>query len=475
MRRFYIFLIGLLTSSIVMAQVQVTLQVDMSLETPAPDTVSVAGSFQVAAGFPSDWTPGATLLTDQGNGVWSVDVTLPANTSYEYKFLAGTAWGTDEGVPGACAVNGNRGLNVPASGPYVEPLVCFGQCGPCPTQVDTVDVTLRVSMKRVGILVGISDTVSVAGNFQAAAGFPNDWTPGSTIMTDANNDSIYEVTVRLPEGTYAYKFINGTAWGFDETVPAACNVGGNRELVVVGDGDLNTITDTILNVVCFGRCTETCPPVLPPISVTFKVDVTELINNGTLNSSGIYVGGSFENPAWTKTALAMSQNGAIFEITVDSIDPDEYQFKFWNTDDGDDTKAEQSDFIALGCGISSGVGGSNRLLDLIGVTVDTILPTFYFDSCSFSAPGSVAALFPNKVNKSVSVYPNPFSDYATVTFDNVSSRTITITDLSGKVIREINTNDATVRIEKNGLRSGMYLINITEANGISYSSKLLME
>ena len=77
-----------------------------------------------------------------------------------------------------------------------------------------------------------ADVVSVAGNFQKAAGFENDWAPGITVLKDDNCDFIYEITVELPPGAYEYKYINGDAWGEDEAVPTDCATGGNRNCQV---------------------------------------------------------------------------------------------------------------------------------------------------------------------------------------------------------------------------------------------------
>ena len=216
MKKFFTFLLVLLTISTVKAQsYNVTFQVDMKNEATIADTISVAGNFQAAAGFASDWTPGITILTDPDmDSVYTGTFSMPAG-SYEFKYLNGTTWGTDEGVPGGCAVNGNRGETVSAN--TTIPVVCFGQCGPCPVSVDTVTVTFQVDMANE--VVG--DTVSVAGDFQSEVG-DNDWTPGQTVLTDPDMDGVYTLTVDLPEGTYGFKYINGTAWGQDESVPSAC-------------------------------------------------------------------------------------------------------------------------------------------------------------------------------------------------------------------------------------------------------------
>ena len=130
--------------------------------------------------------------------------------------------------------------------------------GPRCASAQSFDVTFQVDLSQVGL---IASTVSVAGSFQAAAGFPSDWTPGSTVMTDDDMDGVYTVTVQLPAGSYEYKFLNGDAWGTDEAVPGACQVNGNRGLTV--NGALS------IPVVCFGEC-EAC--VVPVTLMNFEVD-----------------------------------------------------------------------------------------------------------------------------------------------------------------------------------------------------------
>ena len=102
--------------------------------------------------------------------------------TFQYKFINGGVVGSWEPVPSACAVNQNREVII--SGNTTIPVVCFSKCDPCLNNVDTVKVTLRVDMTNETT----GDTVSVAGDFQLAAGFSGDWTPGTTVLTDANMD-----------------------------------------------------------------------------------------------------------------------------------------------------------------------------------------------------------------------------------------------------------------------------------------------
>ena len=436
----------------------VTFEVDMNNQASIADTVSVAGSFQAAAGFASDWTPGITRLTD-GNmdGIYDITVQLPAG-SYEYKFLNGAAWGTDEGVPGACQVNGNRGVTV--SGNTTIGVVCFGMCAACPQNVDTVDVTFQVDMRNEMI----NATVSVAGDFQSdvpGMGW-SDWTPGSTVLTDGNNDSIYDLTVRLPEGTYAYKYVNGTAWGEDESVPSACAVNNNRELVVAGPGPIT------IPLHCFASC-SLCVPPLPAVNVTFRVDM----NNEIVNASGVYVSGSFQNPAWVKDTLLMldPDMDGIYEFTK-SIVPAEYQFKYYNGDGGD-PDGETHNFELDGCGASNGVGGWNRILDITGQLTDTILPIWEYNSCTVT-PTAIE----NGLGYAFEVYPNPFGNAAVIRLDrdDNSAYTLRIVNITGQVVmQKENLMENRVEIARGGLNAGLYFVEIQDAEGRTATKKVIVQ
>jgi hypothetical protein len=122
-------------SSCFACTVDVTLQVNMAWEVAnnaiSADGIHVAGDFQ-------GWNPGATAMTDANNdGIYEVTINVPANSSIQYKFINGNAWGQDEPVPGACAVTGttNRGATFAYGDSTMAP-VCFGKCTDCMASLD---------------------------------------------------------------------------------------------------------------------------------------------------------------------------------------------------------------------------------------------------------------------------------------------------------------------------------------------------
>ena len=580
MKKLYIICLLLLAGIGVSAQnFAVTFQVDMSNETAA-DTVSVAGSFQAADGG-TDWTPGATVLTDgNSDGIYTYTAMIPAG-SYEYKFLNGKAWGTDESVPGGCATNNNRGITV--SGDTTIGVVCFGMCGPCPSAVDTAYVTFAVDMSNETVS---ANGVHVAGAF-GGAGYPNwdpagitltntsgniysttlklpqgdyqfkfvngndwsspesvptacevssnreysvmgdndnesevltdtstylvafgaclpvdsvdvtikldmkgqilcgggvhvpgafdaggypAWDPAGIALTDDNSDMVYEVTLRLPEGTYAHKFVNGSDWGGVEAIPGACLVDGNRSLEVMGNGDAFSDVLSQTYEICFASCAMSCPAVNDPIDVTFRVDM----NNEIVDAGGVYVAGTLPCAGWVKDSFEMKDDDGdgVYEYTWTDLPTGLYQFKFYNGTCGDDGCSETHDFKTDGCGDDNGVGGWNRTIDLSSATANTILPAYFWNSCDESS-ASVKDLNLDVFN----VFPNPAKNQVTIKFNNDlnANFTASLVDLTGRELVSNQGNANEITLNWNSITSGLYIVKLTNASGAIATKKLFVD
>ena len=315
----------------------VTFQVDMTNETVSPDGVHVAGSF-------NGWDTDSTEMLPIGNNIYAATLELNEGGYYEFKYLNGNAWGTDETVPASCANGNNRYLTVPATDTTTV-AVCFGSCDPC-SSITYVDVTFQVDMSEVDSVS--TDGVHIAGSFQG-------WDPSATLMTD-NGNGIWSYTATLESGNYyEYKYINGTAWGADESVPPDCNQNGNRYLTA-------PLNDSTIDIVCFASCTICNPPLH---DVTFTVDMS----TQNVSPDGVHIAGSFQG--WDPAATPMTNvGGNYYQVTLSLGESNYYEYKFinGNTFDG-------AEFVPGECNQNG-----NRYLTV--PAADTTLDTVCFGECS---------------------------------------------------------------------------------------------
>ncbi|MCC2548219.1 T9SS type A sorting domain-containing protein [Hymenobacter sp. BT175] len=226
--------------------VPLTFRVNMTGQTVAAAGVHVAGNFQAAAGFPGDWNPATTLLTDPDNdNIYEVTVNVPAGT-YLYKFVNGNAWSGAELVSTSCGVadgggNVNRQVML-GSAALRLPAVRFGECG----------TVVRFAVNMRGRTVPRTG-VHVIGNFQTLAGYAANWDPTAILLTDMNGDQIYEADVTLTApGQFLYRFVNGNTLAAAEAVPAACGTAdgtGTLARTLDATAPVNTVP-----TVCFGTC-----------------------------------------------------------------------------------------------------------------------------------------------------------------------------------------------------------------------------
>ncbi|MES2592701.1 MAG: T9SS type A sorting domain-containing protein [Bacteroidota bacterium] len=79
-------------------------------------------------------------------------------------------------------------------------------------------------------------------------------------------------------------------------------------------------------------------------------------------------------------------------------------------------------------------------------------------------------------NMIVSILPNPFSSYATIIFSNTQQNTsIKIRDVLGKEIKHINFSGMYCKIERDEMKAGIYLIQITYTNNNIENRKIVIE
>lgn len=362
MKNFYAFTVCLLVAVAGMAQVPVTFQVDMNDETVSADGVHIAGGFQ-------GWDPAATMMSDDDmDGVYEVTVDLPADSTYEFKFINGMSWDFVEDVPPTCQVevagNDNRFLTIGDDATEAFYHVCYGSCAAC----GMTTVRMRVDMSVESAVS--PNGVHVAGNFQG-------WDPAGTPMSDANGDGVWETWASfypdsLEDGMLVFKYINGNSWSNPNEALAGEDCAddfGNRVLELTSENMVMVGDSSTLAAPCFNAC-GTC---VSPTQVTFRVDMT---TQETVSVNGVHIAGSFQG--WTPSANPLSDDDGdgIWEATI-GIAPGDIQFKFINGNDwsGNGDGNVDNELIVGDCAAE---GSDNRALN---VGSESIVYEVCYNSC----------------------------------------------------------------------------------------------
>jgi len=410
-------------------------RVDMTQEVDGvnPVGVFIAGDFQ-------GWNPAGTQLIDpDGNGTFEGYFSIGSATSTNFKFLNGNDWAFEETIPAECNVSGNRNLAV-SDANTVADVICFSACGPC--QLPT-PVLFRVDMSLQTVN---ADGPHVAGSFQG-------WNPAdaNTLMLDPDGDNIYEVTILMQPGTYQYKFVNGDAWADgDESIPADCNVGGNRE-VVVG-------ADPVVEHYCYKQCGAECVTDPDAADITFRVNMFSTAPS----AAGVWMIGGFTTPVWQAGAVQMTDDNldGVYECTVNVSGVADIQYKFVNGDVTVSTNEESAGIV--NCGISNGIGGYNRIHTRTGIA--EVLNTVCFDSCADCIIGIQEAMALTVLN----AYPVPANEFVTLSFGQVKSAPITVRVMNnlGQVVSSqymgnLPTGNNQVLVNLEGVASGIYAIELS--------------
>lgn len=437
MKKIYLLLSAMLTGGVILSQATfpVTFQVDMATQTVGPNGVRIAGNFQVAAGFPSNWDPAATQLTQVGTStVYSVTVNLVPGT-YEYKFINGNSWGSDESVPAACATNGNRTVTV--SGATVVPLVCFGMCTTCPAgPLPKYSVTFQVDMQN---FCGTFDSVTLAGTVA-------NWNQGVKMNPSATNPNLYTVTIDVDSGSHEYKF--------------RTHSGGNTNWEGLPNRLITISNAQTVPVTCFNQTTP-CSPKPADGPVTFRVDLSA----GPVPADTVFLIGDFTTPAWQAGRVPLSPIGnGVYEVTIPNLCPAILYFKFVNGDVSNVANEESfPDPNDRACVEPNGLGGFNRVYTRTG---NNDVAQYKWNSCE-----KLTISLRESTLQSFAIFPNPANDMMTVRLGE-KSYTLRLTDVGGRLIAEWSKVTGDFNIYKNNLASGIYMLQIIDATGKTATQKV---
>jgi len=230
-------------------QVYMTFQVNM--EYTAVDTTGVW-----LAGGTGFATPGVNEMYPIGDSVYSK--TLPADTGFYsmFTFLSSNdpGWGSKENIVGKpCAAGTYSDRDMVGYSATMGLMsdfhyrTCFGECttdGTCPVPASPVNVTFQ------------SDR-SNSPSFTTAyiSGTMNGWSGDANMMSDADGDGVYDVTLSLLQGSYEFKF-TADNWAIQEnfdptTADSVCTlttVSFTNRFITIGQAD------TTLDVQCWEEC-----------------------------------------------------------------------------------------------------------------------------------------------------------------------------------------------------------------------------
>jgi hypothetical protein len=323
---------------------------------------------------------------------------------------------------------------------------CFASCDVSCVTLPTYNATINVDMRyNCGFDVNSNDSVDVAGTFNNYQGGP------AYLLSDADNDGIYSITLPLQAGEFQYKariIRNGNFSGGWE--------GGSNTIVMLQ-------SDTTLATRCFGLPSGECTPIPPPSNITFRVDMTD-----ETPASTIYVMGDFTTPPYQGGAIPMTLVGpGIYEATVNGICPGKINYKYVNGPTNINTNEESfPDSTDRDCVEPNGIGGFNRFYIRTGAEPVTL--TYKFNTCEGGSTIGMESIFSAKAE----VFPNPAQDMLTVRFADAASYKVDVLDLTGRVTHTISNARNSVILQRGDLANGIYLVRLTSDNGTNEIVKI---
>jgi len=416
----------------------VSLVLDMSLEATIDTVVSIAGSFQ-------GWSPGSTQLYDVlADSMYRFIAYIPTTDTINFKYVNGSAWGNDEGVPSACAVASNRQLII--SGDTVFGPTCFGQCGPCFVP-DTFNVTVQVDLSNstCNNFDPAVDSVDIAGPF-------NGW-GGGDFLSDPDGDMIYEGTFYVPSPEFTYK--------------ARLIQAGNPSWEPGGNNVITFSSDTVAATRCFGIATAgPCGPQPDPSDITFQVDMS----NGPASFVKVFLIGNFTDPQWQGGAIELTASATqpgVFETTVLQICSGRIAFKYM-IEDGTGTKVEEG-FLAASvttCLEPSGTGDFNRFYQRPDDQPRVITAPWQDCASSIGLNENLSA--------AINIYPNPSNGITNIELPD-GKHEVRIYNLTGSVIATFSNVEDSVQWNAGDLTAGIYVVSVSNELGFTATQKVVLK
>ena len=392
------------------------------------------------------------MSDDDGDGTWTVTVSLNEGTSGNYIFLnsptSGSDWDAKEVLTGQACADGqyNDRLLAPVTSDTTLQH-CFGNCntdGTCTST--TYNVTFSVNTANIQV----GDNGMFAGG--GVLGGPNAYA-----MSDDDGDGTWTVTVALLEGVFGnYTFINSTTdySGKENIAGQECADANN-----FNDRILAPITEDTTLLHCFGSCETdgTCSDP-DPTAVTFNVDMSQY---GLSDGDTVHVNGEFTGWCGSCGNEMNDEDGdGFYTITMD-INPGTYFWKFTVNAWGDQEQFNGTEVVD-GCTAQNGDNVDRQIV----IGSDDMEVTYGWNSCEAGLSVSDNTLLDMRI------YPNPSNgSYVSIQTPVNGVKYVEVFDITGK--RLINTSLSADTLEVSSLSAGMYLIKVT-VEGQSKTSKLIV-
>lgn len=260
--------------------------------------------------------------------------------------------------------------------------------------------------------------------------------PGSDAMykmaEDGTGSNVYTLTVTVDSGEVMYKYFTvetgTTSWAGGEW-----DGDPNRVIYPTGDGVYdNTWAEK-------------------PMWVNFNVDMSTA-ESFDPTSQAVYIAGSCAN-GWaqpgTVGAYMMSSDDDVNYMLSILVYPGDWMYKYFLVTDG----------------VPSWDGGEwegdpNRefSVDTLEVTLENVW-------------GEIAGIFDTPSEFAYNMYPNPVLNVLNI--DNTSNATqVDVYDAAGRIVRTVEVTSDKVAIDVNELQTGVYIVTVTNENGIQ-SSKFI--
>lgn len=263
-------------------------------DTPAPASVTVAGSLQSELGCPADWQPecaSSRLVFDAEDGVWQAGFALPAG-SYEYKAALNGSW--DE----------NYGQNAQRNGANI--LLSLAAPRSVKFYYDHETHWIADELTKV--------VATVPGSYQSLLGCASNWDPAClrSWLQDADGDGVYSFRTRsIPAGNYEAKVAIRESWAENYGQGGVPN-GSNISFTVPADcTEMLFRYDPVTHLLSV----QPAPPAPQPQSVTIA---------GSLQSE-LGCAGDWD-PSCTATQLAFEAEDGVWQAPY-TLAAGSYEYK----------------------------------------------------------------------------------------------------------------------------------------------------